>query len=145
MSPQLVKDYVDTGKVRWIFRNFAFLSQDSLNAAEAVYCANEQDKFWLLESALYKSQGQESSGTFSKDQLKKLAKDTGLDAAAFNSCLDSGKYGVQVTKDNQYAQSQGVRGTPTFFINGKQYGLQGANADEMAKNFKAALDAELSK
>jgi protein-disulfide isomerase len=140
-----MKDYVDTGKVRWVFHNFAFLSQDSLNAAEATYCANDQNKFWQLEDVLYANQGAESATTFSKDQLKKLAAQAGLDTAAFNQCLDSGKYTAQINKDSAAAQAIGVQGTPTFFINGQQYGLQGNNGPSILSTFRARLDQELAK
>ena len=144
MSPQISKEYVDTGKVRWIFRNFAFLTQDSLNAAEAAYCANEQDKFWPLKEVLYANQGSESATTFSKEQLKKLAKDAGIEPTAFNTCLDSGKYSAQVAKDRQYGEQQGVQGTPTFMINGRPVNVMDRDPQTTLKNFRRELDAALA-
>jgi protein-disulfide isomerase len=144
VSPQITKEYVDSGKVYWIFHNLAFLSQDSLNAAEATYCAQDQNKFWPFHDKLYASQGSESASTFGKDQLKQFAKDLGLDATAFNACLDSGKYAAQVNKDNSYASQQGVSSTPTFFINGKAANLMAADPAKAIQNFRAALDAALA-
>ena len=119
MSPQLKKTYVDTGKVRWVFRNFAFLTQDSNDAAAASYCAQEQNKFPAFEQALFTNQGSESATTFTKENMATWAGQVGMDVNAFNACVNSGKYTAQVQKDNQYAQTAGVRGTPTFFINGQ--------------------------
>lgn len=145
MSPQLDKEYVQTGKVRWVFRNFAFLTQDSMTAAQATYCAQEQNKFWELEEKLYSNQGAESASTFTNDNLAKWATEIGMDSNAFVSCVTSGKYASQVQKDNQYAQQAGLRGTPSFFINGTQYGLQGQSGNDWLVNFRKALDAELAK
>jgi len=144
VGPQVIKEYVDTGKVRWTFRNLAFLSQDSLNAAEATYCAQDQDKFWPFHAKLYASQGSESAATFGKDQLKVIAKDLGFDASAFNACLDSGKYAAQVNKDNTYASQQGVNSTPTFLINGKATNLMTTDPAKTIQNFRNALDAALA-
>lgn len=144
MSPQITKEYVDTGKVYWIFREMAFLTQDSLNAAQAAYCAQDQDKFWPFHEKLFASQGDESASTFGKDQLKTFARDLGLDATAFNACLDSGKYAAQVNKDNNYASQQGVNSTPTFIINGKMAQLMAADPARAIQNFRTALDAALA-
>jgi protein-disulfide isomerase len=72
------------------------------------------------------------------DGLKGLATDVGLDAAAFNECLDSGKYTEEVQKDYQDGITYGVTGTPAFFINGVS--IIGA---QPFANFKAAIDAAL--
>lgn len=145
MSPQLDKEYVQTGKVRWVFRNFAFLTQDSLEAAAATYCAQEQGKFVPFEEKLFANQGAESATTFTKDNMAKWAGEVGMDTTAFSACISSGKYTTQVQKDNQYASQAGIRGTPSFFINGTAYGLQGQTPQDWLVNFRKALDAELAK
>ncbi len=66
----LIKNYVNTGKIRFIFRNFSFLGPDSTTAAEGAYCANEQGKFWEYHNYLYQHQGPENSGTFSQANLE---------------------------------------------------------------------------
>lgn len=78
--PQIKKDYIDTGKIKFAFRDFPFLGQpttdpagdESMNAANAARCANDQGKFWDYHDYLYSHQGQEDGGTFSKDNLKKV-------------------------------------------------------------------------
>ena len=67
---QIIKNYVDTGKAKFAFRNYAFLGQDSVTAAEGAYCANEQGKFWQYHDYLYNHQGQENSGWISKANLE---------------------------------------------------------------------------
>ncbi|MCL5019399.1 MAG: thioredoxin domain-containing protein [Patescibacteria group bacterium] len=66
----IMEDYVKTGKVKFIFRNYAFLGPESILAAEGGYCAAEQGKFWEYHNFLYEHQGPENSGTFSKENLE---------------------------------------------------------------------------
>ena len=88
-------------------------------AAEAAECAADQEKYWEMHDKLFASQKGENKGAFSKDNLKKLAADIGLDTAAFNECLDSGKYTQQITTDTGVAQQIGVQSTPAFLVAGQ--------------------------
>lgn len=149
MSPQIIKDYVDTGKVRFVFRNWVIFSgTDSPNAAEAAYCAQDQDKFWPYHDKLF-AVSNENNGVFAADVVKRIAKETGLDTTAFNTCFDSHKYADQVSKDKQYGQQvgqqKGFSGTPAFLINDTATGLKGADATAWIANLKKELDAALAK
>jgi protein-disulfide isomerase len=114
-------------------------------ASEAAECADEQGKFWEYHDAIYDNQttitqtSQTGGVTAAVDALKGLAPGLGLDAAAFNECLDSDKYASEVGKDVEDGTSYGVQGTPAFFING----LLVPGAVPFA-NFKAAIDAALA-
>jgi len=136
----LVKDYVDTGKVKFIFRQYAFLGQESTWAAQASECANEQGKFWEYHDYLYNHQGPENSGAFAKDKLIGFAQDMGLNTEQFSSCLNSDKYAKNVSDDLAAGQKAGVTGTPATFINGQLVvGAQPYTA------FKTIIDEELKK
>lgn len=137
---QLKKDYIDTGKVQFYFRNFAFLGQESDWAAEAAYCANEQNAFWQYHDYLYTHQGQENSGTFSKANLEGFASDLGLNTSQFNNCLDTDKYKDKLDADTNAGKTAGVTGTPTIFINGQM--LVGAQPYD---SYKTIIDQELNK
>lgn len=139
VEKQLKQDYVDTGKVQFYFRNFAFLGQESTWAGEAAYCANEQDAFWKFHDYLYSHQGQENTGAFSKDNLKKFAADLGLNTNQFNNCLDTDKYQAQLNKDTAAGRTAGVSGTPTVFINGQM--LVGA---QPYTSYKTVIDQDLN-
>jgi protein-disulfide isomerase len=130
---------VETGKVRFGYFNFAFLGQESQWAAEAAECAGDQNKFWEFHDTLFSKQNGENQGVFSKDNLKGFAADMGLDTAAFNTCLDSGKYTQLVQDQTKIAQQIGVSSTPTFVLNGQ--GIQGAQSFDA---FKQAIDALLN-
>jgi len=134
--PLIKQNYIDTGKVRFVFRNYIVHPAAHL-AAEAAYCANEQgnDKYWAYNEKLFQNQA-----SLDADSLKAYASGLSLDTEKFNACLDAGKYKAQVDKDTQDGAANGVRGTPTFFINGmKIVGAQPYAAFQQA--IEAALNA----
>jgi|SRR5581483_5163038 len=140
VEPSLIKDYVDTGKVKFAFRQYAFLGQESTWAAEAAECANEQGKFWDFHDYLYNHQGQENSGTFSKANLEGFAATLGLNTSQFNQCLETDKYAKAVSDEFAEGQKAGVQGTPATFVDGQLVsGAQPYTA------FKTLIDSELAK
>ena len=134
-EPQIDKAYIQSGKVRFGYFDFAFLGQESNWAAEAAECAADQNKFWEYHDTLYSSQSGENQGAFNKANLKNIAADIGLDTNVFNKCFDSGKYSQLIQDDSSLASSIGVRSTPTFLINGQP--LIGAQPFEA---FQRAID-----
>lgn len=146
VEPSLRTDYINTGKVKMVFRNFQFLGPESTAAGAAAYCAADQNKFWAYRDALYQAKvnevanngGSENDGFFSRSLFLKLANQTGLDTATFTSCIDGNKYASKVEKDKADASAVGVNSTPTNYINGQQVlGAQPYTA------FKAVIDAAL--
>ncbi len=136
----LREKYIKTGKVKFIYRSFAFLGQESLWAANAARCAGEQDKFWQYHDYLYSNQSGENQGAFSKDNLKSFATALGLNTEKFNACLDSEKYTDLIQKETKAGSEAGVQGTPASFINGTLY--PGALP---TATFTKIIDDELSK
>jgi len=119
VEPQLLKDYVDTGKATFVYKHFAFLGQESIWAAEAAECAADQGKFWAYHDLLFNRQAGENQGAFTKDKLLGFAKELELDMAKFEPCLQADETLARVQADAQEGRSAGVTGTPTFFINGQ--------------------------
>ncbi|HHH41140.1 MAG TPA: hypothetical protein ENK56_03960 [Chloroflexi bacterium] len=105
--------------MRFVFRHFAFIGDESRWAAEASECANEQGRFWDYYDKLFEEQSGENVGTFSKENLKRFAAELGLDTERFNQCLDSGRYQTKVQQELIEGRQKGVRGTPTLFVNGQ--------------------------
>lgn len=99
----------------------AFLGQESIWAAEAAKCAQDQNQFWAYHDKLFNEQQGENSGAFTKANLKRFAADLHLDTQQFDSCLDADKYLQDVQNERQTGQQMGVNSTPTFFINGQKY------------------------
>jgi protein-disulfide isomerase len=141
--PDLVKQFVDTGKVKYVFRDFP-LSQihpQAAKAAEAARCARDQggdDAFWTMHDALFASQGTWAGQTTAADTFADLADEAALDRAAFTTCLDSGKHADAVQADFDAGVGYGVQGTPSFFINGQM--LSGALP---LAEFETAIEAAI--
>lgn len=117
----LRENYIKTGKVKFIYRDFAFLGQESLWSANAARCAGEQGKFWQYHDYLYSNQRGENQGAFSKNNLKSFASALGLEKEKFNTCLDSDKYLEEIKKETKAGGEAGVQGTPANFVNGVLY------------------------
>lgn len=111
--------YIDTGKAKIVFHNFAFIGQESTWAAEAAECANDQGKFWDYASYVYDHQVGENVGGFVQTNLKQFGQAVGLDANIFNACVDSNKYESLIASELAQGQALGVSATPTFVINGQ--------------------------
>ncbi len=140
VQPSIFKDYVDTGKVRFVYKNLAFLGKESTDAANAALCAKEQNKFWEYHDKLYSSQNGENQGAFSIQNLKKFASDLGLSTTKFNSCLDSQKYDSQVQADIAEANKNGFKSTPSTAI-----GTTPVIGAQPYAQFKTVIDAQLAK
>jgi protein-disulfide isomerase len=115
------ENYIANGKVSFIYRDYAFLGEQSIKAAEAARCAGDQTKFWEYHDYLFDHQGGESGVEFSNINLKSFAKNIGLNEVEFNQCFDSGKYAQAVAQSIVDASKIGVQSTPKAFIlkNGK--------------------------
>ncbi len=111
--PTLKAEYVDTGKVRYAFRDFPLdrIHPYARKAAEAAHCAGDQGKYWEMHDVLFQNQR-----GLEVDKLKEYAHSLDLDAAAFATCVDTGKYKTKVQKNLEDGIKAGVRGTPSFFI-----------------------------
>lgn len=137
--PQIVSEYIDKGKVRLVFRDFPLgFHQFAKTAALAANCAREQggdEMYFKYHDKVFGNQQE-----LSVENLKEWAKDLGVDASKFNSCLDSKKYEAEVDNDYNQGQTYGVSGTPAFFINGRL--LSGA---QPFSAFKTLIDEELAK
>jgi protein-disulfide isomerase len=136
--PEIDEAYIRSGQVRVGFQHFAFLGDESRWAAEATECAAEQEAFWEYHDLLFSSQSGENQGAFTKDKLKNFAQSLGLNADAFNGCLDSGRYAGLVAGETQAAQQLGVRSTPTFLVNGRPV-LGAQPFDVFAEHIDSAL------
>jgi len=115
-KPNIIESFIDTGKVKLIFMDIAFLGKDSLPAAMATYCAEEQGKYWEYHSVLYTNQQGIDTGWADSANLKNFAFDLGLDMDLFVSCFDSGKFENRVQFNTNIANESGVKATPTFVI-----------------------------
>lgn len=115
--PQIKKDYVDTGKVRVVYREFP-IGNSSTAAAQAVRCVGEEHYF-RMNAKFMANSGKWNARDPNPDLLYKIVQETGIQRAAFDSCMAN-----QNTKDGiiwvkQRGRELGVKGTPTFYVNGQ--------------------------
>jgi protein-disulfide isomerase len=151
IEPLVIENLVASGQARYVFHNYPFLDGDgagsigeSDQAANAAMCANEQDKFWEMHSALYANWNGENQGAFSNRRLQAIAESISLDMDAFNSCFNSNKYEADIQADFELGQDMGVSGTPTVFVNGNRVGAPGriATYQEIADAVNAIAPAQ---
>lgn len=122
------------GKVRLVFKDFPLdFHPQARAAAEAARCAGVAGRFWEYHDLLFVAQPM-----FSRDDLLTYARRLDLDPAGFAACLDDGRFRAAVDRDLEEGRALGVRGTPTFFINGQR--LVGAQPLEA---FRDAVDRAL--
>ncbi len=144
-EPQINSTYVQTGKVALVFEHLPNRGFDSLPAALAAQCTNDQGKFWQYHNLLYKNQGPIDSGWASKDNLKKFASQVpGLDTQKFNTCFDSLKYKPFIESDLALAHSLGFTQSPSFVV----VKSDGSSPQQLLgpqpfPEFKAVIDKEL--
>jgi protein-disulfide isomerase len=122
-------------KVRLVYRHFPLdsLHPQARRAAEAAWCAEQQDRFWQYHDELYKN-GPEAS----PETLRRLAGAAGLDTAGFDACMASGKAAPAVEADVEEGTKFGVTGTPGFFINGRAL-----SGNQPMDTFVSVIDEEL--
>ena len=136
--PRIRAEYVNSGQVKLVWRNFEHYGRESQDAAVAAHCAGEQDEFWEYHDTLYRVQGGINSGAFSPPRLLQLAQEQQLDIPTFEACLTQFKYDAVLAADFSLGRSQGVTGTPGFFVN-DQY-ISGAQPFEV---FAGIIDSEV--
>lgn len=130
----MLADYGD--KVRFVYKDFPLPTHpNAQKAAEAARCAGDQGKYWEMHDLMFAD-----IAALSVPQLKQSAAKLGLDQAAFDQCLDSGKHEAIVQADYAGAEKLGVNSTPTLYINGRP--LIGAQPYEA---FKQVIDEELAR
>jgi len=142
-KPAIIENLIDTGKANLVFVDIAFLGKDSLPAAEATYCAEEQGKYWEYHGFLYSNQMGIDTGWANSDSLNGYAYNLGLDMDLFASCLDSGKYEKRVSFNTNEAVKNAVSATPTFIIVGPNEQEQEIVGPQPYEIFEKAIESML--
>lgn len=110
--PSLKKDYIDTGKVQYIFRDFPLeFHPNAISASIAANCAGEQGVYWDMHDSLFINQKR-----LGKVLYDELARTLRINSVSFDACLKDAKQAQEVASDFTYGQSVGIEGTPTFFV-----------------------------
>ena len=112
----IIEEYVDSGKINLVFKDFPLNGPDSILAAEATYCAEDQGKYWSFHNELYSNWAGERTGWINHDSLNKFAKSVNLEIGEFTTCLVEHKYKQKVLELEKFGKEIGIDATPSFLI-----------------------------
>ena len=142
---KIVQKYVETGKVKIIFKDYNIIGPDSVNASHGAHCANEQGLFWEYHDILYSNWTGENNGWASSENLLKFAKELNLDINKWSDCMINGSNSQTILASNEDARALELTGTPAFFVigpDGETTRLFGAQPFE---TFEKIFEIELKK
>jgi len=112
----ILEEYVNSGKINLVFKDFPLNGPDSILGAEATYCAGDQEKYWAFHNELYSNWAGERTGWINYDSLNQFAKSVNLELDQFTSCLDEHKYKQKVLELEKFGKEIGIDATPSFLI-----------------------------
>jgi len=141
----IIENYVNTGKLKIIFKDFIIIGPDSFTAAHGAHCADDQGRFWDFHDILYMNWTGEENGWASSENVHGFAQDLNLDMTQFSECMSDKRYQSMIAASTQDAKSLGITGTPAFFVindNNQVIPIQGAQPYEV---FERIFDSELQK
>jgi protein-disulfide isomerase len=141
----ILKNYVETGKVKMIFKDYNIIGPDSVNASHGAHCANDQGLFWEYHDILYSNWTGENNGWASSENLGRFAQEIGLDMDVWSECMSNGIHSQTILASNEDAKSLELTGTPAFFVigpDGKTTRLFGAQPFD---TFEKVFENELKK
>jgi len=141
----ILLNYVETGKVKIIFKDYTIIGPDSITAANAAHCADEQGKFWEYHNILYNNWTGENNGWASYDNQLSFAQDVGLNIDEFSECVKNEKYTTIITQSNSDARTLGLTGTPGFFVIGTDGQITKIPGAQPYEVFERVFDSELEK
>ena len=113
---KILENYVDTGKVKIIFKDLTIIGPDSITAAHAAHCADDQGLFWEYHDTLYNNWNGENNGWASSENLLRMAQDVGLNIDEFTDCMLNEIHTQIISASNADARTLGLTGTPAFFV-----------------------------
>lgn len=141
----ILKNYVETGKVKIIFKDFTIIGPDSIGAANGAHCAKDQGKFWEYHDELYNNWNGENNGWASSENLVKFAQNIGLDQEKFTQCMNEGKHKQLVENSSNDARNLGIDGTPAFFVIGRDNQITRIPGAQPYEVFHNLFEQELQK
>ena len=141
----ILKNYVDTGKVKMIFKDYNIIGPDSVTASHGAHCANDQELFWEYHDILYSNWAGENNGWASSENLLKFAQEINLNIDEWSECMLNESHAQIILASNEDAKSLGITGTPAFFVigpDGKTTPIFGAQPLSV---FEKIFETELKK
>ncbi|CAN2196602.1 DsbG Protein-disulfide isomerase [Candidatus Nanopelagicaceae bacterium] len=139
LNGKYINSLITDKKATVKFHTLSFIGPESVRAANAGACANDQGKFVDMHLALYANQSpSENSGAWTNDRLIEIGKASGISSSSFSDCVKNAKYQGWVGKVAEAGSKAGVNSTPTVFVNGKE--IDRKSEYFSADKFKAAVE-----
>jgi len=146
--PLILEQYINTGKVKLVYRDFPLQNShpNAMAAAVAAECAHEQDKYWEYHDTLFENQGvwNKANSTSTISIFENFATELELNQEQFNTCLNSGKYVSEINNDLRDGRDYGVTGTPGFFVGSDEKGFVKIDGAQPFEVFKSVIDTQLN-
>jgi protein-disulfide isomerase len=142
---RLLENFIKTGKVKMIFKDFTIIGPDSVNAAHGTHCANDQGKFWEYHDILYTNWTGENNGWASSDNLLRFAQEIELDIDQWSDCMIDKKYSQIISDSSKDARELGITGTPAFFVIGPDNEITRISGAQPYESFEKIFNLELEK
>jgi len=131
--------------VKIIFKDYTIIGPDSITAAHASHCANDQEKFWEYHDMLYNNWTGENNGWASSENLLRFAQDVGLDVDEFTECMKNETHKKTIAASVKDAKTLELGGTPAFFVIGIDNKITKIPGAQPYSVFKKIFDSELEK
>jgi len=141
----IIKNYVETGKVKIMFKDLIVVGEDSVSAAHAAHCAKDQEMFWAYHFTLYNNWNGEGTGWITNNNLNRFAEDLELNMNEFSECMLDNRWNDLIVASQKDGQALGVSGTPAFFLIGPADHVTKIDGAQPYSVFVEVFEAELAK
>ncbi|MCE2506097.1 MAG: DsbA family protein [Nitrosopumilaceae archaeon] len=141
----VLKNYVETGKVKMIFKDYNIIGPDSINASHGAHCANDQGLFWEYHDILYNNWTGENNGWASSENLLMFAQEIELDVNIWSECMINGDHSQTIVASNDDARILELTGTPAFFVIGPDGKITKLFGAQPYSTFENVFESELRK
>jgi len=141
----LLENYIETGKVKMIFKDFTIIGPDSVNAANGAHCADDQGKFWQYHDILYNNWTGENNGWASSDNLLRFAQEIKLNIEQWSDCMIDSRHSQIISDSSKDARDLGITGTPAFFVIGPDNNITKIHGAQPYESFERIFNLELKK
>jgi len=143
IEDDIIKNYVKTGKVKMIFKDYNIIGPDSINASHGAHCANEQGLFWEYHDTLYSNWAGENNGWASPRNLTIFAEEINADMDKWTQCMNEKSHSITINESNDDARALELTGTPAFFVINSEEKVSKLFGAQPFEVFKKILDKEL--
>ena len=141
----ILRNYIETGKVGMIFKDYNIIGPDSTSASHGAHCADDQGLFWEYHDILYSNWTGENNGWASLENLAGFAREINLDMEQWHECVTNGSHSQKIIASNEDAISLGLTGTPAFFVIGYDGEITLISGAQPFKVFENIFEKELEK